>query len=97
MRALIVTHLQVHGRLRMVELESISFLRDGDVCFRYTHHIAKHCFHVSSLFTLHLIVFTLILYIIISASLAIKAEQSAHVIEMSSTRVCPHTGVCPHM
>jgi len=34
---------------------------------------------------------------IISASLAIKAEQSAHVIEMSSTRVCPHTGVCPHM
>jgi len=28
--------------------------------------------------------------VIISASLAIKAEQSAHVIEMSSTRVCPH-------
>jgi len=27
---------------------------------------------------------------IISASLAIKAEQSAYVIEMSSTRVCPH-------
>jgi len=34
---------------------------------------------------------------VVSASLAIKAEQSAHVIEMSSTRVCPHTGVCPHM
>jgi len=27
--------------------------------------------------------------LLFSASLAIKAEQSAHVIEMSSTRVCP--------